>query len=45
MQQQGLTASPCPHAINREDIKELAFLGIGEARQGVPAPFHPLLSG
>ncbi len=33
------------HAIDREAIKELAFLGIGEARQGVPAPFHPYYPG
>jgi peptide/nickel transport system substrate-binding protein len=33
------------HAIDRETIKELAFLGLGEARQGVPAPFHPYYPG
>ncbi|MCP4362878.1 MAG: hypothetical protein GY796_33150 [Chloroflexi bacterium] len=33
------------HAIDREAIKELAFLGVGEARQGVPAPFHPYYPG
>ena len=33
------------HAIDRDAIKELAFLGIGEARQGVPAPFHPFYPG
>lgn len=33
------------YAIEREAIKELAFLGIGEARQGVPAPFHPYYPG
>jgi peptide/nickel transport system substrate-binding protein len=33
------------HSIDREAIKELAFLGIGEARQGVPAPFHPFYPG
>lgn len=33
------------HAINREAIKELAFLGIGEARQPVPAPGHPFYPG
>jgi peptide/nickel transport system substrate-binding protein len=33
------------HAIDREAIKELAFFGIGEARQGVPAPFHPYYPG
>ena len=33
------------HAIDREAIKELAFLGIGEARQPVPAPQHPYYPG
>jgi peptide/nickel transport system substrate-binding protein len=33
------------YAINRDAIKELAFLGLGEARQGVPAPFHPYYPG
>ena len=33
------------HSIDRDAIKELAFLGIGEARQGVPAPFHPFYPG
>ena len=33
------------HAIDREAIKELAFFGLGEARQGVPAPFHPYYPG
>ncbi len=33
------------HAIDRESIKELAFLGIGQARQGVPAPNHPYYPG
>ncbi len=33
------------HAIDREAIKELAFLGLGEPRQGVPAPFHPYYPG
>ena len=33
------------HAIDREAIKELAFLGIGEARQPVPAPGHPFYPG
>lgn len=33
------------HAIDREAIKELAFLGLGEARQGVPAPNHPYYPG
>jgi peptide/nickel transport system substrate-binding protein len=33
------------YAIDREAIKQLVFLGIGEARQGVPAPFHPYYPG
>lgn len=33
------------HAIDRDAIKELAFYGLGEARQGVPAPFHPYYPG
>jgi peptide/nickel transport system substrate-binding protein len=33
------------HAIDRNAIKESAFFGIGEARQGVPAPFHPYYPG
>ena len=33
------------HSIDRDAIKELAFLGIGEARQGVPAPCHPFYPG
>jgi peptide/nickel transport system substrate-binding protein len=33
------------HAINRDQIKESAFLGLGEARQGVPAPWHPYFPG
>jgi peptide/nickel transport system substrate-binding protein len=33
------------HAIDRTAISELAFLGLGEARQGVPAPFHPYYPG
>ncbi len=33
------------YALDRETIKELAFLGLGEARQGVPAPFHPYYPG
>ena len=32
-------------AINREQIKESVFLGLGEARQGVPAPWHPFYPG
>ena len=33
------------HAIDRDAIKELAFFGLGESRQGVPAPFHPYYPG
>jgi peptide/nickel transport system substrate-binding protein len=33
------------HAIDREAIKELTFLGLGEARQPVPAPNHPFYPG
>lgn len=33
------------HSVDREAIKQLAFLGLGEARQGVPAPFHPYYPG
>jgi len=33
------------YAIDRDAIRELVFLGIGESRQGVPAPFHPYYPG
>ena len=33
------------HAVNRDQIKESVFLGLGEARQGVPAPWHPYFPG
>ena len=33
------------HAINRDQIKESVFLGLGEARMGVPAPWHPYFPG
>ena len=33
------------YAINRDEIKESAFLGLGEARQAVPAPWHPYFPG
>src|SRR3984957_19183823 len=33
------------YAINRDEIKESAFLGLGEARQPVPAPGHPYFPG
>src|SRR5256884_8681630 len=32
-------------AINRDQIKESVFLGLGEARQGVPSPGHPYYPG
>ncbi len=32
-------------AINRDQIKESVFLGLGEARQPVPAPTHPYFPG
>jgi len=33
------------YAINRDEIKESVFLGLGEARQAVPAPGHPYFPG
>ncbi len=33
------------YAIDRDQIKESAFLGLGEARQPVPAPWHPYYPG
>ena len=33
------------HAINRDQIKESVFLGLGEARQGVPPPAIPYYPG
>lgn len=33
------------YAINRDEIKESVFLGLGEARQAVPAPNHPYFPG
>jgi peptide/nickel transport system substrate-binding protein len=33
------------HAINRDEIRESAFLGLGEIRQAVPAPWHPYYPG
>jgi peptide/nickel transport system substrate-binding protein len=33
------------YAINRDEIKESVFLGLGEARQPVPAPSHPYFPG
>ena len=33
------------HAVNRDQIRESVFLGLGEARQGVPAPWHPYYPG
>jgi peptide/nickel transport system substrate-binding protein len=32
-------------AINRDQIRESVFLGLGEARQGVPSPGHPYFPG
>lgn len=32
-------------AINRDQIRESVFLGLGEARQGVPSPGHPFYPG
>ncbi len=32
-------------AVNRDQIKESVFLGLGEPRQGVPAPWHPYFPG
>src|SRR3989475_1873973 len=32
-------------AINRDQIKESVFLGLGEPRQGVPSPGHPYYPG
>jgi peptide/nickel transport system substrate-binding protein len=33
------------YAVNRDQIKESVFLGLGEPRQGVPAPSHPFFPG
>jgi peptide/nickel transport system substrate-binding protein len=33
------------YAINRDEIKESVFLGLGEARQAVPAPTSPYFPG
>lgn len=33
------------YAINRKQIQESAFLGLGEIRQPVPAPWHPYYPG
>ncbi|HSB00323.1 MAG TPA: ABC transporter substrate-binding protein, partial [Anaerolineales bacterium] len=33
------------YAIDREQIKESVFLGLGEIRQPVPAPWHPYYPG
>jgi len=32
-------------AVNRDQIKESVFLGLGEPRQPVPAPWHPYFPG
>jgi len=36
---------PLSLAINSDEIKESVFLGLGEARQPVPAPWHPYFPG
>lgn len=33
------------YAINRDEIRESAFLGLGEIRQNVPSPWHPYYPG
>jgi peptide/nickel transport system substrate-binding protein len=33
------------YAVNRGEIRDSAFLGLGEARQGMPAPWHPYFPG
>ena len=33
------------YAINRDEIRESVFLGLGENRQAVPAPWHPNFPG
>jgi peptide/nickel transport system substrate-binding protein len=33
------------YATNRDQIKESVFLGLGEARQAIPAPWHPYFPG
>ena len=33
------------HEIDSDAVKELSFFGLGESRQGVPAPFHPYYPG
>lgn len=33
------------YATNRDEIRESAFLGLGEIRQNVPAPWHPYYPG
>jgi peptide/nickel transport system substrate-binding protein len=33
------------YAMDRDEIKEAVFLGLGEARQPVPAPWHPYYPG
>jgi peptide/nickel transport system substrate-binding protein len=33
------------YAINRDQIRESVFLGLGESRQAVPAPWHPYFPG
>lgn len=33
------------YAIEREELRQSAFMGLGEARQTVPAPWHPYYPG
>ncbi len=33
------------HAVNRDQIRDSVFLGLGEGRQSVPAPWHPYFPG
>ncbi len=33
------------YAVNRDQIKESVFLGLGEPRQAIPAPWHPYFPG
>ncbi len=39
------SASPCPMPSIVMRLLESAFLGLGEPRQAVPAPFHPYYPG
>jgi len=33
------------YAVNRDQIRESVFLGLGESRQAIPAPWHPYFPG